>query len=88
MAEAGETGETAARAAPSRLPLIAGLVLALAGAGGGFHAARSGLLPFGGGRTRRPLPRPRQRAATAARPRARRPRSISAISSMSRSSRW
>ncbi|APZ52711.1 flagellar basal body-associated FliL family protein [Salipiger abyssi] len=32
----------------SKLPLIVGLVLALAGGGGGFYAASSGLLPFGG----------------------------------------
>ncbi|MBY6003853.1 flagellar basal body-associated FliL family protein [Salipiger bermudensis] len=33
----------------SKLPLLIGLVLALAGGGGGFLAAWSGLLPFGGG---------------------------------------
>lgn len=32
----------------SKLPLLIGLVLALAGGGGGFFAAWSGLLPFGG----------------------------------------
>lgn len=32
----------------SKLPLLIGLVLALAGGGGGFYAAWSGLLPFGG----------------------------------------
>lgn len=31
----------------SKLPLLIGLVLALAGGGGGFFAASSGLLPFG-----------------------------------------
>ncbi|ROU03236.1 flagellar basal body-associated FliL family protein [Histidinibacterium lentulum] len=31
------------------LPLILGLILAVAGAGGGFFAARSGMLPFSGG---------------------------------------
>lgn len=31
----------------SKLPLIIGLVLALAGGGGGFYAVQSGLLPFG-----------------------------------------
>ncbi|MCR8548814.1 flagellar basal body-associated FliL family protein [Salipiger sp. P9] len=34
---------------PSRLPLIIGLVLALAGGGGGFYATWSGLIPLGGG---------------------------------------
>jgi flagellar FliL protein len=33
----------------SRLPLILGLFLALAGGGGGFLAVRTGLLPFGHG---------------------------------------
>ena len=32
----------------SKLPLILGLVLALAGGGGGFAAVSSGLLPIGG----------------------------------------
>lgn len=32
---------------PSKLPLIISLVLGLAGAGGGFYVAQSGLLPFG-----------------------------------------
>jgi len=49
MADEEQTEDTAGRAAPSRLPLIAGLVLALAGGGGGFYAVRSGLLPFGPG---------------------------------------
>lgn len=31
----------------SKMPLIIGLVLGLAGAGGGFYAVQSGLLPFG-----------------------------------------
>ena len=43
MAEAEETGEAADRAAPSRLPLVIGLVLALVGGGGGFYAAWAGL---------------------------------------------
>ncbi len=34
---------------PSKLPLIIGVVLALAGGGGGFYAAQSGLLGLGGG---------------------------------------
>ncbi len=34
-----------------KLPLIIGLVLALAGGGGGFYATQSGLLPFGGSAT-------------------------------------
>jgi flagellar FliL protein len=34
-------------AKPSKMPLIIGLVLAVAGAGGGFFAVQSGLLPFG-----------------------------------------
>src|SRR6056297_967028 len=48
MAEAGQTGDTAERAATSRLPLIIGLVLALAGGAGGFYAVGAGLLPWGG----------------------------------------
>ncbi len=36
-------------AKPSKLPLIIGLVLGLAGAGGGYFAVSAGLLPFGGG---------------------------------------
>ncbi len=34
-------------AKPSKMPLIIGLVLAIAGGGGGFYAVQSGLLPFG-----------------------------------------
>ena len=34
-------------AKPSKMPLIIGLVLAVAGGGGGFYAVQSGLLPFG-----------------------------------------
>lgn len=34
---------------PSKLPLIIGVVLALAGGGGGFYAVQSGLLGPGGG---------------------------------------
>lgn len=47
MAISEEIGETAARTAPPRLPLVVGLVLALAGGGGGFYVAWAGLLPFG-----------------------------------------
>ncbi|MFW8593769.1 flagellar basal body-associated FliL family protein [Cribrihabitans neustonicus] len=36
-----------APAKKSKLPLIIGVVLAIAGAGGGFFAVQSGLLPFG-----------------------------------------
>lgn len=38
-------------APPSRLPLLLGLVLGLAGAGGGFMATRMGLLALPGGET-------------------------------------
>ena len=48
MAEAEQTEDTAKRPAPSRLPLVIGLLLALAGGGAGFYAAWDGLLPFGG----------------------------------------
>lgn len=41
-----ETGEEAPKKA-SKLPMILGLVLALAGGGGGFYAARSGMLTGG-----------------------------------------
>lgn len=34
---------------PSKLPLIIGLVLAIAGGGGGFFAVQSGMLGIGGG---------------------------------------
>lgn len=43
--------ETAEPKKASKLPLLIGLVLALAGGGGGFYAAWSGLLPFGGAAT-------------------------------------
>jgi flagellar FliL protein len=56
MADEAETADTADRAAPSRLPLIAGLVLALAGGGAGFYAVRAGLLPFGPGATGQAAP--------------------------------
>lgn len=50
MADA--TADATADAEPpkgrSKLPLVLGLVLALAGGGGGFYAASSGLLPLGG----------------------------------------
>ena len=48
MTIAEETGVTKGRAAPSRLPLVIGLVLALAGGGAGFYAAWARLSPFGG----------------------------------------
>ncbi|EIE49857.1 flagellar basal body protein FliL [Salipiger aestuarii] len=41
-------GENAARKS-SKLPLVIGIALALAGGAGGFFAAFSGLLPFGAG---------------------------------------
>ncbi|SMC11854.1 Flagellar FliL protein [Roseovarius aestuarii] len=46
MAEAEETGDDAPKK-KSKLPLIIGLVLAIAGGGGGFYAVQSGAL-FGG----------------------------------------
>ncbi len=47
MAMTEEMGDTEGRAAPSRLPLVIGLILALAGGGAGFYGVRAGLLPFG-----------------------------------------
>ena len=50
MADAEEKPEDGAEEVPkkhSKLPMILGLVLALAGGGGGFFAAYSGLLPGG-----------------------------------------
>ena len=48
MADAEEIEENAqARPKRSKVPLILGLVLGLAGGGGGFYAAFAGLLPFG-----------------------------------------
>lgn len=47
MAMTEEMGDSAGRAAPSRLPLVIGLILALAGGGAGFYAVWAGLLPFG-----------------------------------------
>lgn len=44
---ATETAETETKAKSSKLPMIIGLFLAVAGGGGGFYAAQSGLLPFG-----------------------------------------
>jgi len=43
VADVGTEGS----AKKSKMPLIIGLVLAIAGAGGGFYAVQSGLLPFG-----------------------------------------
>jgi flagellar FliL protein len=60
MTEAMLENETAAKK-PSRLPLIIGLVLALAGGGGGFLAVQSGLL----GGLKPPMQGPSE-AATAA----------------------
>jgi len=51
MTDARKTTEIADRAAPSRLPLLIGLVLAIAGGAAGFHAVRAGLLPVGPGVT-------------------------------------
>lgn len=47
MTDAAVDTEAEAPAKKSKLPLIIGVVLALAGAGGGFFAVQSGLLPFG-----------------------------------------
>ncbi|UWR57885.1 flagellar basal body-associated FliL family protein [Phaeobacter inhibens] len=47
MTDAVVDTEQDAPAKKSKLPLIIGVVLALAGAGGGFFAVQSGLLPFG-----------------------------------------
>ena len=48
MADAEEIEENAQETPKrSKLPLILGLVLGLAGGGGGFYAAFAGLLPFG-----------------------------------------
>lgn len=54
MATAAPTAEAPEK--PSKLPLIAGLVLALAGAGGGFYVSYSGRLDpiLGGGRAAAP----------------------------------
>lgn len=49
MADA--TADTEPPKGRSKLPLVLGVVLALAGGGGGFYAATSGLLPFGGDET-------------------------------------
>lgn len=43
--------EEVEEAKPSKLPLIIGVVLALAGGGGGFFAVQSGMLGGGGGET-------------------------------------
>ncbi|WP_027257078.1 flagellar basal body-associated FliL family protein [Leisingera aquimarina] len=47
MTDAALDTEAEAPAKKSKLPLIIGVVLALAGGGGGFFAVQSGLLPFG-----------------------------------------
>ncbi|MGR3761335.1 flagellar basal body-associated FliL family protein [Roseobacteraceae bacterium NS-SX3] len=47
MTDAVADAEAQAPAGKSKMPLIIGLVLAVAGAGGGFYAVQSGLLPFG-----------------------------------------
>ena len=47
MTDAVADVETEEPAKKSKMPLIIGLVLAIAGAGGGFYAVQSGLLPFG-----------------------------------------
>ena len=49
MPETESTADRAEIAATSRLPLIIGLVLAVAGGAGGFLAVREGLLPIGSG---------------------------------------
>lgn len=43
-----DSGEGPQAKAPSKLPLIIGVVLALVGGGGGFYAVQSGLLTGGG----------------------------------------
>lgn len=48
MSDATVDDEEVAERKPSKLPLIIGLVLALAGGGGGFFAVQSGLLGLGG----------------------------------------
>ncbi|WP_425097623.1 flagellar basal body-associated FliL family protein [Tropicibacter sp. S64] len=48
MAETTAEGEGIEEKKPSKLPLILGIVLALAGGGGGFFAVSSGLLGGGG----------------------------------------
>lgn len=47
MAEPDETGEAPVRKA-SKLPILIGLILALAGGGGGFFLVYEGLIPLGG----------------------------------------
>ncbi|WP_121629562.1 flagellar basal body-associated FliL family protein [Tropicibacter alexandrii] len=44
MTDATADGQEAEEKKPSKLPLIIGVVLALAGGGGGFYAVQSGLL--------------------------------------------
>lgn len=43
-----EDDEPQKAAKPSKMPLILGLVLAIVGAGGGFFATSTGLIPLGG----------------------------------------
>ncbi|MCJ8334985.1 MAG: flagellar basal body-associated FliL family protein [Epibacterium sp.] len=47
MTDAATDVETEGSAKKSKMPLIIGVVLGLVGAGGGFYAVQSGLLPFG-----------------------------------------
>ena len=47
MTDAVADVETNGPAKKGKMPLIIGLVLGIAGAGGGFYAVQSGLLPFG-----------------------------------------
>lgn len=56
MTDAAVDIEAQAQAKKSKLPLIIGTVLALAGAGGGFFAVQSGLLPFGQKAAPEPVP--------------------------------
>ena len=48
MPETDPTADKAETPKPSRLPLIIGLILAVAGGSGGFLAVRTGILPIGG----------------------------------------
>ena len=53
MPETESTADRAGTSASSRLPLIIGLVLAIAGGGGGFLAVRAEFLPIGNGTSSR-----------------------------------